>query len=240
MNVEKEAGRGRVFGRPGAVVLALDHGFSMGPLPGISNLAKTVEDLGGEDIDGLVIHWGALRNLPVEVARGLKCPIIVHCAGGSLDGSKEKFVSATPRQALEARADMVSFQLNLHSANQIAQVELASRFIRDAVDANLPCLLMIYGGPGCESSVRLGIELGADAVKVDVGTDLAAFRRAAADSPIPLLVAGGDKSENFRGRMSEAMSAGAAGVSVGRNIFQSSDPRGELRNLIELVRASSR
>jgi len=70
----------RIF-KPNCVMLAVDHGYFMGPTSGLRNLGKTVEPL-LEHADALMITRGAIRNwIPEEMDK----PIILRSSGGPLN-----------------------------------------------------------------------------------------------------------------------------------------------------------
>lgn len=235
----------KLFRNPHVVFLALDHGFSMGPLPGLENLTSSIESLSRCNIDGIILHWGAIKNLPLEIFRKNFPPIIAHLAGSEIVKSGEKFSTAHPLQALLYGADAVSYQINIGTKNDASQVKKASKFIEQANRLELPTLLMIYDRREAVSdpekikgAVRLAVELGTDMVKIDVGKNLDVLSFASQNSPIPILVAGGTKSESreeFLSGVKEYLEHGARGISVGRNIFQDSDPEEALSATCDLV-----
>ena len=74
---------------------------------------------------------------------------------------------------------------------------------------------------------RVAAELGADIVKVNYTGSPETFAEVVAGCPIPVVIAGGEKvdtDEDLLNMVQGAMSAGAAGVSIGRNAFQHDDP----------------
>ena len=80
----------------------------------------------------------------------------------------------------------------------------------------------IVGWPGARL-LRVPVELGADLIKVDYPGNREEFAEALASVPLPVLVAGGALSGDHRtilSNVADAVSAGAAGVAMGRNIFQ--------------------
>ena len=71
-------------------------------------------------------------------------------------------------------------------------------------------------------AVRCGVETGVDVIKVGYPGDLAAFTEIVASAPVPVVVAGGPRTETIREGLAftvEAMKAGAVGAVVGRNIW---------------------
>ena len=59
----KQIRKRRLLSEKGSIFLALDHGFSMGPIRGIENLNYTVSELCKADIDSVILNYGALKNL---------------------------------------------------------------------------------------------------------------------------------------------------------------------------------
>lgn len=119
-----------------------------------------------------------------------------------------------------------------------------------AADWGMPLLAMMYArGPNvpdsCAPSVvahcaRVAVELGADLVKVPYCGDMDAFASVIESCCIPVLIAGGPKvasTRDFLQMVHDAMAAGAAGLSVGRNIFQHPRPRMLVAALSGLVHA---
>ena len=217
-----------------ATFLALDHGFSMGPIKGLEDLDSVLSKLCDSDINGLVINYGALKNLDIESLGNCRIPIIVHISGSGLgENAKEKFAIYSVTDALRMGADAVSLQINFNTKNESEQIVDAAKIIGQADDMGMPVLLMMYNKGTDENGrklvdiVRLGIELGADIIKVDIGGDLSLLQRISKNSRIPILVAGGElkDSETLKQSLNDYLKHGAAGVSIGRNIFQSEDPK---------------
>jgi len=76
-------------------------------------------------------------------------------------------------------------------------------------------------------AARAGAELGADIIKTNYTGDIDSFRRVVEGCPVPVVIAGGPKTETdmeFLQMIEGALQAGARGVAIGRNVFQASDP----------------
>lgn len=74
-------------------------------------------------------------------------------------------------------------------------------------------------------AARVAMELGADIVKVNY-FDKESFKTLTDSVNIPVVIAGGEKrndEESLMEDIKDALNAGAAGVSIGRNVFQSQD-----------------
>ena len=70
---------------------------------------------------------------------------------------------------------------------------------------------------------RVGVELGADIVKVPYTGDVDSFAEVVSSCCVPVVIAGGERMESTRQilqMVSDSVQAGGAGISVGRNVFQ--------------------
>ncbi len=87
-------------------------------------------------------------------------------------------------------------------------------------------------------AARVGAELGADIIKTVYTGDVKSFSKVVKGCPVPIVIAGGPKMSTDRDVFklaSDAMSAGAIGVSIGRNIFQHKNPAAMTRALARIV-----
>ena len=76
-------------------------------------------------------------------------------------------------------------------------------------------------------AARAGAELGADIIKTNYTGDPDSFRKVVKGCPVPVVIAGGPKTETdmeFLKMIEGALQAGARGVAIGRNVFQHKDP----------------
>jgi fructose-bisphosphate aldolase/2-amino-3,7-dideoxy-D-threo-hept-6-ulosonate synthase len=88
-------------------------------------------------------------------------------------------------------------------------------------------------------AARIGFEMGADIVKTNYCGDVESFRHVVRSSPVPIVVAGGPKRESGSGgplqMVHEIMEAGAAGVAIGRRVWQSEDPASTVRQIHQIL-----
>jgi class I fructose-bisphosphate aldolase len=117
-----------------------------------------------------------------------------------------------------------------------------------AFEWGIPLLAMIYPrgekiGDEYDPKVvkhaaRLGAELGADVVKVSYTGSPETFRQVVEGCHVPVIIAGGPRMDSDRDileMVKGAMDAGAAGTSIGRNVFQHQNPTGIVRALSMIV-----
>jgi DhnA family fructose-bisphosphate aldolase class Ia len=105
--------------------------------------------------------------------------------------------------------------------------------------ASVEALKEQYGFEYLRRNVRLCAELGADIVKTNWPGDAESFAKLVeATSGIPVVLAGGSRLEDkeLLSRMEQAVSAGAIGCSVGRNIFMHTSPEAISRALSRVIR----
>jgi fructose-bisphosphate aldolase/2-amino-3,7-dideoxy-D-threo-hept-6-ulosonate synthase len=76
-------------------------------------------------------------------------------------------------------------------------------------------------------AARIGGELGADIIKTNYTGTIETFKLVVESCPVPVVIAGGPKCKSMQEVLqttSDALKAGAAGVSIGRNVFQCDSP----------------
>lgn len=228
----------RRLGREGLyVIAALDHGVSMGPVRGLSDVSALVRDLAAGGATGVVLHKGLVARFEAAQA-DLGLLLHVSASTSRAPDPDEKRIVATAEEAVRAGADGVSVHTNLGSATEAQQVEDLSKMTTAAHAWGLPALSMMYPrGPSIKDpyeeavvahAARLAGELGADLVKTLYTGSPKSFRNVTSAVGVPVLVAGGAQTRTpreFLEMVHGAMQGGAAGVSVGRNLFESASPR---------------
>lgn len=226
-------------------LLALDHGLPAGPLPGIEDLATTASTLGAAPFTGIIVNPGMMGRIPLEATRGL----VVHLSAGTLLGTapSSKVLSCSVERAFALGADAVSVQIQFGDSSEGRMLADAGRVADEAGQLGVPVVVMAYppgatvGAADPESArhaARAAAELGADIVQVPHPGSPDRIRALVRGCPVPVIVAGGPRAtaaEAFLESVEAAMAAGAAGISVGRNVFQHPDPAGFARRIGRLV-----
>lgn len=241
MNAGKARRLARIFRRGKSVIIPMDHGVSSGPLPGLDNLPATLAAVLYGGADAVVGHRGlfrALSSLPADDQP--KAAALLHLSSSS-DLSpfpNRKTLTASVEDALRLGADGVSIHVNLGNPDEAAMLADFGRVASAASAWGLPLLAMLYArGPEIKNSfdpavvahcARVGAELGADVVKVVYTGERESFRNVTESCGVPVLVAGGPPCADMKAffcQIEDAMQAGAAGVSIGRNVFQHPRPK---------------
>ena len=211
------------------LMFAVDHGYFMGPTTGLENITETVDPL-LPYADTLMLTRGALRNY---IAPEKDTSIIMRVSSGTSilnDDLLHEGLAVSMEEALRMNASAVAFSIMVGAKFERDTLLAFSSLIDQAERYGMPTLAVTAVGKGLERDARyLGLasriaaELGARIVKTYYCDD---FERITSTCPVPVVIAGGKKVPEKDALMTayKAMQAGAAGVDMGRNIFQSESP----------------
>jgi len=218
-----------------AVIIPMDHGFTMGQIEGLRNMTETVNAVSEGGANAIVLHKGMVKG--GHRKRGKDIGLIVHLsASTSLNPDpNDKVLVCTVEEAVALGADAVSIHINLGAPNESRMIESAGEVVRDCNRWGMPLLIMIYPrGKGIDPTspqsighcVRVAEELGADLIKTNYTGDPESFGQITAACSVPVMIAGGEKGGDIETltTIRDAIGAGAAGVCMGRNAFQRDDP----------------
>ena len=216
-----------------AIIVPMDHGVSVGPIDGIIDMRETIVDMANSGADAVLMHKGLVRC--GHRASGRDVGLIVHLsASTSLSPlSNSKTLVGTVEVAVRLGADGVSVHVNLGDTNEREMLADLGRVARSADEWGMPLLAMVYArGPRVDNEfdpavvahcARVGVELGADVVKVPYTGDMESFSDVVSACCIPVVIAGGPRTEStrqFLEMVDNSLKAGGSGLSVGRNVFQ--------------------
>jgi fructose-bisphosphate aldolase/2-amino-3,7-dideoxy-D-threo-hept-6-ulosonate synthase len=227
------------------VIIPMDHGITLGAVTGLVDIESTIDAVTRGGADAVLTQKGiAPRVHPNKNEKGY----VVHLNASTSIGpdSNDKRLTWTVKEAVRAGADAVSFHINVGSDYEREQLEELSEITDEADEYGMPVLAMAYArGPGVDEhdaeslghAVRLAEEVGSDVVKTAYSGDAESFERVVESTRLPVVIAGGEPEgdratlEAVRG----AMDAGAAGVSMGRSVFQHDDPEAIARAVSAVV-----
>ena len=186
-------------------------------------------------LTSVIINKGILKTLPKPTKIGL----LVHFSSSTSlsTAPNRKMLSGSVKEALRLGADGVSLHINIGGKEEPEMIEQLGSISEQCHEWNVPLLAMMY--PRGENikdphdpeivahTARIGVECGADIVKTIYTGDVDSFAKVVSSIPVPVVIAGGPKVETDMDvlQMTEdAMSAGAKGVTYGRNIFAHKTP----------------
>src|SRR3989344_1641571 len=194
------------------VMLAVDHGYFQGPTTGLKRPGETITPL-LPYCDSLFVTRGVLRNC---VPANTKTPIFLRVSGGpSVLGelsNEDRTTSNLGRLVNEAEE---------YGMPVLAITAVGKEMARDARYLGL--------------ATRIAAEMGAHMVKTYYCEE--DFEKVVEGCPVPIVIAGGKKiPERDALQMAfNAISKGAAGVDMGRNIFQSENPVAMIHSIRAVV-----
>ncbi len=222
------------------VMLAVDHGYFMGPTTGLENLGKRINPL-LPYADTLMLTRGALRNY---INPTTDVPIVLRVSGGTSIIGKELLHEGTVasiEDAIRLNASGVAYSILVGAEFERDTILGMTKYIDEAERYGIPVVAVTAVGKDMIRDVRymslasrMAAELGAHIVKTYYVKD---FEKVVETCPVPIVIAGGKKQpEKEALEMAyNAIQAGAIGVDMGRNIFQSSDPVGMIKAVNAIV-----
>ena len=211
------------------VMLAFDHGYFQGPTTGLERIDLNIVPL-IPHADVLMCTRGALRTvIPASSTNA----VVLRCSGGQsiLTELSRELIAVDIEDAIRINAAAITTQIYIGAEYEHQSIKNLVQLIDTGNKYGIPTLAVT--GVGAEMkrderyfslATRIAAELGAHYVKSYFIED--GFERVCAGCPVPIVIAGGKKLPELDALTMayKAIDQGAAGVDMGRNIFQSDDP----------------
>lgn len=211
------------------LMLAVDHGYFLGPTERLENATETIRPL-LPYADSLMLTRGILRNcVPAE----RDVPIVLRVSGGTSivgeDLSKET-ITTSIEEAIKLNVSCLALSIFVGSKYEHQTLASLGRLVDEGEKYGIPVLAVTAVGKDMGRDARyLGLacrvaaELGARIVKTYYCDN---FEKVVEACPVPLVVAGGKKLPEMDALKlaHDSVTHGAAGVDMGRNIWQSDYP----------------
>lgn len=212
------------------VMLAVDHGYFLGPTSGLEEPAKTIAAL-LPYADSLMVTRGVLRT---SVPPKANVPIVLRVSGGAsiLRELSHEGLTVAIEDAIRLNASAVTLSIFVGGEGERQTLLNLAKLVDVGERYGIPVLAVTAVGKEMTRDARyfglccrIAAEVGARFVKTYYCDGFDEIVRA---TPVPLIVAGGKKTGEREAieLAANAMRAGAAGVDMGRNIFQSDCPVG--------------
>jgi putative autoinducer-2 (AI-2) aldolase len=227
------------------VMLAVDHGYFLGPTEGLELPYRTIQPLISH-ADSLMITRGVLRT---SVNPNTDVPIVLRVSGGSSivgeDLSNES-ITTSIEDAIKLNATCLALSIFVASKYEHQTLTALSKLVDEGEKYGIPVLAVTavgkemardarYLGLAC----RIAAELGAHVVKTYYCEN---FERVVEGCPVPVVIAGGKKLSKEIDALELAYNAiehGAVGVDMGRNIWQSDHPVAMIKAIRAIVHNNS-
>lgn len=243
----------RRFGR--SLIVPIDHGLTMGSITGLSSVREIGGWLDHPAIDGVVAHKGMAVKLAAAgllTGRGL----MIHLNGSTAIGEDPdtKHMVTTVETAVRLGADAVSMQVNWRPDNHGHNLRQLGAVVDEADRFGLPVMVMVYpAGPADDAPgrpmrlhrhyLRVAYELGVDAIKTAPPPDIEDIDELldGIGEDVAVLFSGGAlaSDETMISVTKKIANSTAAGLCLGRNVFQRPDPGPILSQLREVLDAGA-
>jgi putative autoinducer-2 (AI-2) aldolase len=222
------------------VMLAIDHGYFLGPTTGLERIDLDIVPL-LPWTDALMLTRGTLRTtIPSSYQRGF----VLRSSGGPsiLKELSNEELAVDIEDAIRLGASAVTCQVFIGGEHETQTVRNMTRLVDFGNRYGIPVLAvtavgkdMVRDARYLRLAVRICAELGAHFVKTYYCAE--GFDTVTACCPVPVIMAGGKKLPEIEAltMAASAIGEGAAGVDMGRNIFQSDAPAAMIRAVGKVV-----
>ena len=224
------------------VMLAVDHGYFMGPTKRLENPRTTIAPL-LPYADAIALTRGVLRT---SVEPAASTPIVLRVSGGATvlkEDLSDEALTTSVRDALRLNSSAVALSVFIGAPHEHDSLVNLASLVEAGGEAGLPVMAITAVGKELEKrdarylalACRVCAEIGAHLVKTYY---CEGFSKVVEGCPVPLVVAGGPKLDSDRAALElahQAIAEGAKGIDMGRNIWQSDHPVAMLRALRAIV-----
>lgn len=223
-----------------ALMLAVDHGYFLGPTEKLENPKKTISPI-LKYCDSLMLTRGVQRT---SVTATTDTPMVLRVSGGSSiigEDLSQEDITVSIKDAIRLNASALAMSIFVGSKYEYQTIVNLGKLVGQAQEYGMPVLAV----------TAVGKELGKDARYLSLACRIAAeqgahivktyycdnFEKVVDSCPVPIIIAGGKKiPEHDALQLTyNAISKGAVGVDMGRNIWQSEHPVAMIRAVRSIV-----
>lgn len=245
MGLGKQIRLNRIFAHPSGNLcsIAVDHllAYNIGMPPGLRRVQATIEAVVAGQPDAVTVYKGLAMSVWQNHAG--KLPLILQTSGVRPDDTAmEQF--GTVEDAIRLGADAMAVVAFVRGKTEAHYLRVMADCVRDAFQYDLPIishvyprdenLNIIYHPEDIAWAVRCMVEMGVDIVKVPYCGDKEAHAQIVAECPVPVVAAGGPKTNTMLEALqimadAVSVSVGVRGGTIGRNVWGSEDITGAVR-----------
>jgi putative autoinducer-2 (AI-2) aldolase len=222
------------------VMLAIDHGYFQGPTTGLERVDVNIVPL-LPHCDALMVTRGVLRS---TIPSSFQSGIVLRATGGPsiLKELSNEQIAVDLEDACRLNVAALAVQVFIGGEYESQSVHNLTRLVDLGNRYGMPVLAVTAVGKNMvrdakyfRLACRICAELGAQFVKTYYVPE--GFDTIAASCPVPLVMAGGKKLPELDAltMAHNAVEQGAAGVDMGRNIFQSDAPEAMMQAVRKVV-----
>ncbi|MDR1721543.1 MAG: 2-amino-3,7-dideoxy-D-threo-hept-6-ulosonate synthase, partial [Methanobrevibacter sp.] len=200
----------RIFDRKTkrTVIAPMDHGVTIGPIAGITNMSKTIDSIRNGGANAVLMHKGIVNQ--GHRGYGSDIGLIVHLSAStslSPDPNNKVLVTSVEK-AIQLGADAVSVHVNIGAETEAKMLQELGEIAETCGQWGIPLLAMMYPrGQKIENehdvelvkhAARVGSELGVDIVKTNYTGSPESFEEVVEGAIVPVVIAGGPKVNTNR------------------------------------------
>jgi DhnA family fructose-bisphosphate aldolase class Ia len=235
------------------LIVAMDHGRTHGVIQGLEDPERVLEAVISAGVDGILASFGVLKRYRTIIPKRL--PVFLRLDGGPSIYRQDWLTYTewdllhTVEDALKLGAQGVTVMLFMGSPVELQTFRLVASVAGACLNNGLTLMVEALPCPSTRipdpkdptvaaSAARLAFEHGADLVKTYYTGSVESFRTVVANCPAPVLIAGGPRMNTFDEALHttrEAITAGAAGIVFGRNIWQNNNIQTVIKALREVL-----
>jgi putative autoinducer-2 (AI-2) aldolase len=224
------------------VMLAVDHGYFQGPTTGLREFNQTLDPL-LPYADTLMITRGMLRNC---IPATNTVPVMLRVSGGTsvLSELSNEGLTTDTEDAIRLNVCGITLSIFVGAPGERETLLNLGKLANWGNKYGVPVMAVTAVGREMARDERyLGLasriasEVGAHMVKTYYCDD---FKKVVQAAQVPVVIAGGKKipEKDALKMAADAVACGAAGVDMGRNIFQSEDPVAMIKSVRAVVHES--
>ncbi len=224
------------------VMLAVDHGYFLGPTKKLESVSRTIEPL-MDYADALMLTRGILRT---SVEPETSMPVVLRVSGGSSiigEDLSNEVITTSIEDAIRLNVSAIALSIFVGSEYESQTLESLAMLVNMGQEFGIPVLAVTAVGKELSKrdsrflslSCRIAAEFGASFVKTYYCED---FEKVVESCPVPIVIAGGPKLETELDAFEmayDAVNKGAVGVDMGRNIWQNNNPVAMLKAVRAVV-----
>lgn len=213
------------------VMLAVDHGYFLGPISKLEDPQKTIEPL-LPYTDALMLTRGVLRHC---VCAENTIPVVLRASGGNSIVGKalsNESITVAMQDAVRLNVSAVALSVYVGTEHENQTLTNLARLCDEGQEYGIPVLAVTAVGKELEKRdakylslcCRIVAELGAHMVKTYYCDG---FEKVVKSCPVPVVIAGGPKlntEQDVFNLAYNAIQCGAKGVDMGRNVWQNRHP----------------
>lgn len=223
-----------------SLMLAFDHGYFMGSTQGLERIDIQIQDI-AKHVDALMGTRGAFRT---SISPTNNKAVALRVSSGSTMASEDitkEIISVDIEDAIRMNAACMAVQTFIGTDQETNSLKNLSDVINAGNRYSIPTMGVVAVGKTMERTSRFFLlatrviaELGAQIIKTYYCDD---FEKVVAACPVPIVVAGGKKlpEKEALELAYKSINSGAAGVDMGRNIFQSESPEAMVQAVAKVV-----